>query len=169
MNEPLPLATMPGAPPEFPYEEKRVRFVLGLNKDAAWALRQRFLKNGDWIIHKKRVLLSAAALERLLAATGLSDPKKNGGASCSSILQGIQPLPPVTATLRVVRADLTNQHILLACPADQDPWRPTTTVRVRVKSAANFKTGMELPAQLVPGHVDLYDLARALPRRKGAW
>ena len=168
----LPPAT--GAPPGFPHEENQVRRRMGLSRDVMRALRQEKLAPAsDFTVHKKRVWLSAAAAARLL---GMADAKVkktccgkgtvDGGAVKTAVAK---KAPPGPVALRVVRCDLRNRHLILACPADQDADRPKTTVRVRVRSAENFKRRMELPAVLVEGHTDLYDLARGLPRKRGKW
>ncbi len=77
--------------------------------------------------------------------------------------------PAAIETLIVVRADLANPHLLLACSQDDNPERPARPLRVRVRDSVNFTRRMQIPAALVDGYTDLYDLARSLPRKKGKW
>jgi hypothetical protein len=163
------LTPSPGAPEGWPYEENRVRHRMGLTKDEMRALRQEKLTPfTDFTVYKKRVWLSAAASSRLLGMAG-AKVKKTRGRTTAEDGSPVKKPPPEIVTLRVVRCDLRNPHLLLACPADQDPDRPKTTLRVRVRSAENFARRMELPAVLVDGHTDLFDLAHGLPRKKGKW
>jgi hypothetical protein len=172
------LPPTPGAPPGFPHEENGVRHVMGLTKDQMRALRHGELTAAiDFKIFKKRIYLSAAGAQRLLNSTGLPPAKKTPESCLSTTTDDGAPVKNVPAKktpaeivqLRVVRCDLRNPHLLLACAAAEDPDRPKTTVRVRVRSVANFIRRMELPALLVDGHTDLYDLAHALPRKRGKW
>ena len=173
MSEPN-LTPTPDAPEGWPYEESQVRHRLGLGRDEMRALRRAHLAPfTDFTLYKKRVYLSAAAVTRLL---GMADAKLKK--SCGSAMAGdgggvkselAKKAAPAVVPLRVVRADLRNRHLILCCPAGEDPDRPQTTVRVRVRSAENFTRRMELPAVLAEGHRDLYDLARPLPRKRGKW
>jgi hypothetical protein len=150
------------APAGFPFEEKRARIALGLNKDDARALRKRALGEADFVIHKKRLYLSAAALEKMRA--GLS---ATGAASCPGSI--VSEPPAEIESLRVVKADLKNRRLILACSAEDDLLQPKRPLRVRVRSQVNFRPGMEIPARRVAGYADLYDLTRPCPRKKGKW
>jgi len=156
-----------GAPAGFPFEEKMARHALGLNKDDARALRKAHLEEGDYVIHKKRLYLSTEAvakLGRVLEKTRGSSIVRNGDPK-----ESVPAEPAPIVALRVVRADLKNRRMILACVPEDELAHPKRPLRVRVKAQANFVPGMEIPAQLVAGYADLYDLARACPRRKGKW
>lgn len=171
MNE-TDLLPTPGAPAGFPYEENHLRYKMGLTKEDMRRHRQEHLMpSTDFTVHKKRVYWSLAAVRRLLAVLSPS-PKKNAPAPPAR--SGADPAPakttpPEIVTLRVVRCDLPNKHMLHACLPTEDPDRPKKTLRVRVRDTANFVRRMELPALRVEGYTDLYDLAHALPRKKGKW
>lgn len=162
----------PDAPSRFPFEEKTARHKLGLTEDEMRALRKTRLTGSiHFVKHKKRLFLSAEGVDILFAAAGQPAPQKvtTGQEGINPGDQKAKKEPPSIVTLRVVRTDLANKHILLACPHDDDPDRPKRSVRVRVRSTANFTRRMEIPAFLVDGYEDLYDLARSAPRKKGKW
>lgn len=165
------LMPSPDAPIGFPFEEKRARFALGLNKDECRALRKAHLTDSDFAIHKKRLFLSAAAFEKLQAAVGTAVPQKSGNRAGAPFPLDSTPKKsaPTVETLLVVRNDLANTHLILACAQTDNPDCPKKPLRVRVRDTTNFTRRMEIPAVLVDGYADLYDLARALPRSKGKW
>lgn len=166
------LIASPDALPEFPFEERIVRHKLGLTEDELRALRKTHLKEDlHFTRHKKRLFLSPEGVDKLFAAAGQPIPKKIAAAK-----EGLNPGDPAAkktapeiVTLMVVRTDLKNRHMILACDLDDDPDRPKAPLRVRVNSTANFVRRMQIPAVLVDGYSDLYDLARAVPRKKGKW
>lgn len=159
-------------PPKFPFEEKDVRGKLGLTEDELRALRKTHLAGSvHFVKFKKRIWLSAEGVDKLFMAAGQPIPEKTAAA-----LQGLNAgdgEPKKTAaevvTLLVVRTDLANRHLLLACAKEDDPDRPKKPLRVRVRVTVNFLRRMEIPAVLVDGYDDLYDMARPLPRKKGKW
>jgi len=156
----------PQAPEGFPFEEKRVRYGLGLNKNEAREIRKRLLSEGDFAIYKKRLYLSQGALEKMRSAV----QPKTDGSSPGSIVREPEPLKAaLPETLRVVNPNLKNPHMILACAAEDRVDQPQRPLRVRVRSQAHFVTGMEIPAIQVAGSLDLYDLARACPRKRGRW
>lgn len=165
----LNVPAAPEAPPGFPYEEKRARAALGLHKDDMRALRKAKLSTADWTVYKKRVYLSHAALQAIAAAVQAPSLKKNAPASQIERRHDPDPATALPVTLRVVRTDLANDHLLLACDDDDDPDHPKRPLRVRVRTTAHFVRGMQIPARLVPGYDDLYELTRPLPRKKGKW
>lgn len=175
MHEILTQGVPLGSTPTHPIPEKIARLRLGLNKDDIRALRQQHLKEGEhWVLHSKRVYLSPAGVELLFAAAG----QKNAAASPSSIPavpEALKDLPAEEVKLRVVKNNLANRYMVLACPADDDPDRPKQVVRVKVRNARsgpdmreNLIRRMEIPARLV-ARPDLYELARPMPRKKGQW
>lgn len=174
------LTPTPGAPAGFPFEEGHVRHKVGWSRDEMRAERKRALVEGrDFALHKKRLYWSQEAVGRLFARVGQSPEKSaparpgatadDSGALKKEVVKKTEPAPAAPETLRVVRCDLRNPHLLLACPTREDPDHPRTLLRVRVRDTKNFVRRMELPALRVDGYRDLYDLARALPRQKGKW
>ena len=177
-----------GAPSGFPFEESTVRKKLGLTKDdlRPWR-KKRLVEGADFITHKKRLYWNAGAVRQAFEQFGLSAPPLPGEPGASTIPHDREaekgdvarepepvtapPGPPAIEQLLVVRADLANRRMLQACPKGDNPERPKRLLRVRVRSADNFIRGMEIPAIRVEayGMTDLYDLARALPRKRGVW
>ncbi len=149
------------------FEERAVRYALGLNKNESRAMRKALLQEGDFLIHKKRLYLTGEAVEKLRLATGGPPAKNAPGLDCAQA--AMEKKPAEVLTLRVVRSDLKNRRMILACLGSDDPERPLAPLRVRVHDQKNFVRGMEIPAQLVDGYQDLYDLARACPRKRGKW
>jgi hypothetical protein len=182
----IDLTPTPGAPLGFPFEENAVRHRLGLTKDEMRSLREKRLVEGpDFERYKKRVWLSQDAATRLLALADVKLEKTRvrttaddvGPEKTAAARKNAPPPEPAspaeeTVALKVVNCTLANKHMLTACPVAEDHERPRTLLRVRVRSAANFRRGMELPARQVTayaGMTDLYDLARPTPRKKGQW
>lgn len=174
-----------GAPPGFPYLERDVCRALGLNKDEGRGFRKSALKGAvDFVTHKKRLYLSSQGVERLQEAVGLAFAEKvrpsltgealmpgrqSAAPEKNAAQKGVSMEPAAIVELKVVRADLGNGRMILGCALSEDYERPKKTVRIRVRETRNFKRGMVVPGVLVPGYVDLYDLARACPRKKGQW
>jgi hypothetical protein len=161
-----------GAPVDFPFAEKNVRQKIGLPKDDLRALRRAHLTAADFTIHKKALYLTRGAVEKLFTAAAQL-PAKSRCARSEDDPGAVKTAPAKKTaeveTLLVVRTDLKNPHLLLACPKGDDPDRPEKPLRVRVRSTVNFIRRMEIPAILVDGYTDLYDLARSAPRKKGKW
>lgn len=159
------LAEQKEAPEGFPFEERRLRYRLGLTVKDMRDLRRRVVSAAEFTIHKKRLYLSQAALAKLQEALGqkTAGPRLEPGASEKA------PVKTEVQTLKVVRADLKNRRMILACVLDDRLEQPKRPLRVRVQEPGNFVVGMEIPARQVAGYADLYDLARACPRQKGKW
>lgn len=159
-----------------PIPEKLLQHRLGINKDEIRALRKAHLKEGDhWILHGKRIHLSAQGMELIVAAV---EGEKNG-ASVPSANQQLHDALKSTTTeeshFRVVKNDIPNRYLIMACPADQDHFRPKNLVRVKIRNSTsgpdkrlNLIRGMEIPARLVQ-RPDLYELSRPMPRKRGKW
>jgi hypothetical protein len=161
------------APEGFPYLENHVRAQLGIQKDEIRELRQDNLtEDVQWKLWHKRIWLSLEAVQRLMSLKGIS--QKNGaqkaaGANAddgdplkSTITK--KPAAPEPVTLMAVRAT-RNPHILAACMPDDNPACPKKPLRVRVKTAANFRPQMKFQAVLVAGYKDLFDLVGPHPRK----
>ena len=177
-----------GAPDGFPFIENHVRARLGLQKDEIRELRQQHLTEGtDWILKKKRVWLSAAAVATLIRVKGLGAKTASPNAQTPNADDGealkaesseadsqkksapkseTEPVKPLT--LKVVQR-CTNKRMIQCCPMDDNAIMPKKMVRVRVRNNENFVRHMEVPVTLVAGYTDLYDLARACPKKKGKW
>lgn len=161
----------PGGPEGYPYTEKTARYHLGVSKDEMRALRHLHLREREHFVRGKQASVwlntdAVAALEALAGCPVAGDGKKRAPAL---IPVEFAPVPDVEVTLLVVNARLKNRFLLLACPADDDPDRPKKTVRVRVQKTVNFERRMEIPARLVAGYNDLYDLNCNCPRKPGKW
>jgi hypothetical protein len=159
-----------GSPTGFPFEEKHAGACFGLTKDVLRVFRQEQLADGsDFITHKKRIYWTAAAVQKLQDSLGLPPSKKTAPAPQRSIPLDPAPVKATLTELQVVRADLPNSHMLIACALDDDHLRPTAPFRVRVRDTKNFVRGMLIPVQVVAGYQDLFDLTRPTPRQKGRW
>ena len=174
-------------PEHFPIAEKKARARLGVSRDELRAIRNAHLVEGThyvrgqqhsvWLSEAGLAALSAAVLDQSqkTAPARSLDDLATSRAKLLSLLRArgyVAPTAepdPAEIRLLVVRADLRNARLLLACAIDDDPDRPKKTVRVRVRSAENFVRRMEIPVRLVAGYDDLYDLARNCPRQKGKW
>ena len=184
MND-LNLMATPGAPAGFPFMENHVRARLGIGKDEIRSLRQDHLAKGaDWLLKKKRIWLAPLGVEKLLAAKQLSpgqpgpnaqtpnaddDEALKAGRAKTPDPQKMAPQKaPEPVTLKMVRAT-RNPHIILCCAEADSAIQPKKMVRVRVRDSKNFKRHMTLPATLVADYTDLYDLARACPKKPGQW
>ena len=184
MND-LNLIATDGAPAGFPFIENHVRARLGLQKDEIRELRQTHLtEDTDWLLKKKRVWLAQAGVDKLLAAKGLGPkkprphaqtPNADDGGPVKADLPNLQKTaapkakaPAVPVELIVVQT-CKNPHMIQCCSLKDNPIMPKTMVRVRVRDNANFKRHMRLPAVLVAGYKDLYDIARACPKKPGKW
>lgn len=177
-----------GAPEGFPFIENHVRARLGLQKDEIRELRQQHLIEGKtWLLKKKRVWLSETAVAVIAQAKGLavdsaSPNAQTPNADDSGALKANPqnpdskknppPKSDFTATagvtLKVVQR-CTNPHMIQCCDLKDNALMPKKMVRVRVRSNANFIRHMVVPVTLVAGYTDLYDLARACPKKKGKW
>jgi len=176
----LDLKASERGPEGFPYLENHVRARLGIPRDEMLLFRQA--PGALWRLHKKRVWLAAAGVQAILAAKGLAatlaspdaqtaPTARERGNAAATPKKTAAPAPANAGTtnLLVVRT-CVNPHIILCC-AEEDDWlRPKKAlVRVRVRSSANFRPGMPVPAIRVAGYTDLYDLGRACPKKPGRW
>lgn len=147
----------------FVHLENEVATRLGVNRPVLRALRGSLLVEGvDFGFEKNRAAFSDAGLVKLEAHFKLKLPA--------------QPLPqsaPEPVTLCVWNHRLKNRRIVEAYLPGTNPQRRENIVRVRVRSAENFrKTGPDgKPMELLARHVqaDLYELLGAVPRRPGRW
>lgn len=156
----------------FVFTELHLRTALGLNKDEVRALRQQHLVEGEhWVLYHKRVVYSLAGAVRLQELVGVSGELPEINAAPSSNADQPEALAEVLTTLVVYRTGLRNGRIILAHKKGAERERLTTAdlVRVRVRRDKNLVRGMEIPCRLLPGYKDLYELAHALPRRRGVW
>jgi len=168
----------------FPLSEKKARAQLGLSRDEIRTRRNAHLTEGAHFIRGKQqsVWLNEAGLAALVStlsphpliekkradATAPHDLAPVKAALLNLLQQRVDQLSqPIT--LRVVNCTLKNPHMILACPAGDDPRRPRQTLRVRVNSTAHFVRGMEIPVRAVSGYTDLFELTRKCPRQKGKW
>ena len=183
----LNLIPTTGAPVGFPFMENHVRARLGIGKDEIRSLRQQHLvENTDWLLKKKRIWLAALGVEKLCAAKGLEPKFASPNAQTANAVDAgaipaappTGPIPKKNAALKAKPAEpiklivvqrCVNPHMIQACDPKDDPIMPKKMVRVRVRSNENFTRHMEIPAVLVAGYTDLYDLARACPKKKGKW
>lgn len=158
------LSADPNAPTGFPFPEKIARQKAGLSEEDMRALRnQRLVKDVDFKYHKKAVFLSASALQKIAPLLQASPVEK---AQDAPIPEQPTAIAPAAQSLLVVRTDLANRRILLACLEGDNPDRPKKTVRVRVRSTEGFRRRGEIEGRLVPGYQDLYDLVSKYPRKK---
>ena len=182
MTTDLDLALKPSehAPAGFPLLENHVRARLGISRDEMLLIRKTRLAEGvDWCLRKKRVWLAQAGVAKTAAAKGVAAPvsgcldaqradaARDGGVA-EAAGKKVAEEKGGAAALVMVRT-CVNPHIVLACPEGDDYLRPKKTVRVRVRSNANFRRGMALPGILVAGYEDLFDLGRACPKKPGKW
>lgn len=171
------LRTSTDAPDGFPFEEKNARFHFGFTKDAMRAHRQQYFTDGvDFILHKKKLFLSPAGVKKMRAATGMPPASKTSGGSITDDPGALKPqpykktAPPEPVTLVIVRSS-RNKRIIHAALEVADPTRLKQLMRLRVnpKMGERLVRGMKVPALLVDGYTDLYDVAGHYPRKKGVW
>lgn len=165
----------PDAPDGFPFEEKNARHLAGLTKDEMRAWRQKhFTLAVDFILHKKRIFLSTAGVEKLRTATGqppaakTSYTKRTDDPDTAKSAVTKKTAAPAVVTVRVMRPT-RNPHIVHVCADDDNPDAPRRVLRLRVRSAERFVRRMAVPALLADGYDDLYDVAGPYPRKKGVW
>src|SRR5690242_7997694 len=118
------------SPAGFPFLEQRVRAALGWNADEMRQARKNRLLPTHFRLFKKRIYLSGEAVALLSNGLGEPPPKKTAAARPAANADDPQPLP---RAMRVVKAAVTNPRIILACPQEEDPLRPKTLLRVRIK------------------------------------
>lgn len=174
---------------DFTVWESRLGGQLGISRDDVRELRQKHLvESQDWIYDRNRVVLSAPAVEKLRAALKLetaapinarpgspSPPpevetnaaQRHDAAQAqrpSYIFADSRPL----SLLKVWRAT-RNPQIVECYRLGTDPYDRSNVVRLRIRPgyADRFPQHWEVPAFLV--EMDLYELARALPRARGRW
>lgn len=160
----LSISPTPAAPDGFPFAENHVRAQLGWNKDEMRLARKTRLEPADFRVYKKRVYLSAEALSRLsnhLTANG----QKNAATHPSSIADDPQP---VMRELIVCRAQVANPRMVLACPADENPDRPKTILRVRVKPGTVLRRRQAISGRLIHPYTDYYELIPPRFRRRSS-
>lgn len=154
MNAPS-LKPNPAAPDGFPFLENHLRVQLGWNKDEIRAARKTRLDPSDFTRFKKRVFLSAAGAAKL--ANGLAAPHrvKKGAAQPGSDADDPQAaLRVLTVCARIVR----NPRIVLACPEGENPDRPATVLRVRIRPGTQLVRRQIITGRLIPPYTDYYDL-----------
>ena len=177
MNE-LELLPSPSAPEGFPFLENHVRARMGIGREEQQTLRRAHLTEGrDWRLSKKRLWLAQSGVDTLVrlkalpAAAARPDAQTANAGAGEAIAEDSRKSAATKspAALLFVRAT-RNPHIIECCLMGDDWLRPKKPlVRVRVRSGVNFRRGMELPAVLVAGYTDLYDLGRACPKKPGKW
>lgn len=141
------LTTMSCAPDGFPYESNAVRLALGWSVAEMRAARAQRLDAADFARHQKRIFLSARAVE-LLGGDLSVVVKKNGAAGAPSAARRI---------LRVVRADLRNTRLALACPDNEDPDRPRTLFRLRLRAGTILRRRQRVEARALPPYRDYFE------------
>lgn len=171
------------APDGYPFAEVLIRESIGLNKDEVRAIRKAHLRETDHFCHgkKNRVWLNQSGVAALRAAAQMPPEKIAALAPAQTERadeadKSLPPKnPPSEVTLRIVRNNVANRYLVLACPREEDPWRPKHIWRVNVSNRrtgddmrANLVRGMEIPVRLVAAP-DLYQLTRPMPRKKGQW
>jgi len=151
------LERSPEAPEGFPFAEKMARQKAGLSEEDFRALRGKHLrKDVDFVYHYKAIYLTAGALKKI--APQLTPVESNaapGGIAAAGSVK-----------LLVVRNDLKNPRLLLACAEGEDPDRPKKTVRVRVRSTEGFRIRSAIEGRLVLGYSALFDLVSRYPRKQ---
>ena len=145
-------------PEGFPFAEKMAVQKAGLSEEDVRHVRQRLLrKDVDFVYHKKAIFLTAQGLKVIAPQLEpLSEKNAQGGGIAAG----------ECVKLLIVRTDVKNRRMLLACPEGDDPDRPKKTVRVRVRSQEGFRIRTAIEARLVAGYEDLYDLTSRYPRKK---
>lgn len=162
----------PSRPPTFHITELHARVQLGLSKEEVRALRQeRLVENQHWVLHRKRILYCPDGLQRLMEVAGLDGTPAAEETAPGANAAAPEPLKEEVPIEELVvwRTGLRNARILLAHRPGADPEDPAARLRVRVKKDRNFVRGMVIPCRLLPGYTDLFELAHALPRRRGVW
>lgn len=184
----MELTPQKDAPSGYPFSEKKARAQFGVSRDEFRALRNQHLTEGTHYTRGKQqsVWLNQAAVDVLLRAVSPDAPTTPERAAalapleCAPVknalvnllatrVEHLQKTPPAEVRLRVVNGNLQFKHMLIACALEDDHHRPKHPLRVRVRNNANFIRGMEIPARLVTGYTDLYELTRKCPRTKGKW
>jgi hypothetical protein len=145
-------------------DEAQVALDFGFAREVVSELRARILSPAlEWILYKKRILISEQGLEKLRSALGAPEGKKEGGAAPAfgdgeNGQDGAARDEPVALTVTMVPR---NRHILLAKKEDG------TEVRLRVRDNVNFLIGMQCRGR--HAHEDVYDLEGRAPRFRGRW
>jgi len=145
-------------PEGFPFAEKMAIQKAGLSEEDVRHVRQRLLrKDVDFVYHKKAIFLTAQGLKVIAPQLEPLDSKKSPDGGIAA---------PECVKLLIVRNDLKNRRLLLACLEGDNPDRPQKTVRVRVRTQEGFRIRTGIEARAVPGYDDLYDLTSKYPRKK---
>lgn len=153
---------------EFLYGEVELAAATGIHARVFQRLRLKELKEGsDWKLSGQKVVYGKNALARALELATGEKVKKSGAIAGlplnelerRCLLQISVATPPVTA---IMARFFPNRHLIGATLADGK------LIHVRVKSAKNFRRGMELPLRWNEG-VQMFELARKLPRFPGRW
>jgi len=155
---------------EFPFYEVRIADVLGLSREVLMLFRREHLaRMEDWTKDGNHVVYTWGACGQALEFfTGTASQLTDIAA-----LERLAAIPPVAllqkktaprlskevVTMKV--AELYRNKRIIGARADGE------VVRVRVRSSKNFVIGMEIP--VVQVEENLWDLARACPRRRGKW
>lgn len=160
------------------YYEARLADLLGLQRDELKFVRDEILekKDGlaaDWRLEGREIVLSADALQKVLAFLAKGSPDSNHDALDFSSAMVVNPekkeaasaataskTPPTIEELTVERL-YPNPRLLLAKNKKGE------TVRVRVPNNVNFRRAMKLSAQLVAP--DVYQLKGRCPRYPGRY
>lgn len=142
------------APAGFPFEATAVRRRMGLGKEAFRILRKTCLQEGDSIVWKKRVFLSAEALSKLSQELHVPELEKSAAAQCRPTRR--DPAP-VIRELKVFRTQLLNNRIILACPPEENEDRPKTVLRVRIQPGAKLMRRSLIHARSIPPYTDYFE------------
>jgi hypothetical protein len=149
-----------------PITEAALADQLGIPREVVRKNRREKLRaETDWWMQGNAVWLAAGGAELLTRLLTGSTAKKRRPASPANGVTATDDTPAAAAPaalvvmLRIYKLVL-NPHLVLATDGRK-------VFRVRVQSAANFMPGMEIPARHIQS--DLYELARACPRRPGKW
>lgn len=151
-----------------PILEHDLAIDLGVSRDVVREIRRQKLRpDVDWFTAFKAIHITPRGVELIRGYLGSQNaknaPARAAGSAAGAITVTDDELAaPKSSTVTMLRVHklVINPHILLASDGAR-------VVRVRVQNTKNFRVGMEIPATHI--QADLFELARACPRRPGQW
>lgn len=146
--------------------ESKLSHVLGISRNELRRLRTVHLVEGeDWILEKRRVMWTYAAVEKIRAHLTLP-AVITAHVGPSAVAQAL----PAPVTLFVYQPKLVNKKLILCYVPGSDPQDAKNVVRVRVQNSANFVRfvhGKPMAIQARHIQADYYELVGRCPRRRG--
>jgi hypothetical protein len=146
--------------------EAKLSRVLGISRNELRRLRMAHLTEGeDWILEKRRVMWTFAAVEKIRALLTLPAVITAPVGPCA-----VAQTLPEPVTLLVYKPKLVNKKLILCYVPGSDPLDAKNVVRVRVQSSENFACFVHgKPMAIKARHIqaDYYELVGRCPRRRG--